>query len=88
MKTEKIRWGRSLRRLGIIFQTNNGCSLLSLILAELLLLDIRCENMFALYIVTALTAYPFSIKQCAKMSIFNVKTVKFFVDGLALVSSG
>ena len=62
VKTEKIRWGRSLRQLGIIFQTNNGCSLLSLILAKLPILDIRCENIFALYIVSALTAYPFLIK--------------------------
>ena len=46
----------------IISQTNNGCSLLSLILAKLLLLDIRCENIFALSVVTALTAHPFSIK--------------------------
>ena len=64
VKTVKIRWqlGRSLRQLGINFYTINGCSLLSLILAKLLLLDISCENIFALYIVTALTACPFSIK--------------------------
>ena len=37
----------------IISQTNNGCSLLSLILAKLLLLDINSENVFALSIVTA-----------------------------------
>ena len=37
----------------IIFQTDNGCSLLSLILAKLLLLDINSENIFALFIVTA-----------------------------------
>ena len=54
----------------IIFQTNNGCSLLSLILAKLLLLDISCENIFALFVVTALTARPFSMKKCAKMSVF------------------
>ena len=33
----------------IIFQTNNGCSLLSLILAKLLLLDINFENVYALF---------------------------------------
>ena len=54
----------------IISQTNNGCSLLSLILAKLLFLDISCENIFALSVVTALTARPFSIKKCAKMSVF------------------
>ena len=54
----------------IISQTNNGCSLPSLILAKLLLLDISCENIFALCIVTALTACPFSIKQCATVSFF------------------
>ena len=60
----------------VISQTNNDCSLLSLILAKLLLLDISCENIFALSIVTALTACPFSTK-CAKMSVFfNVKTLK------------
>ena len=37
----------------IISQTNNGCSLLSLILAKLLLLEINSENVFALSIVTA-----------------------------------
>ena len=47
----------------IISQTNNGCSLLSLILAKLLLLDISFENIFALSAVTALTARPFSIKK-------------------------
>ena len=36
-----------------ISQTNNGCSLLSLILAKLLLSDINSENVFALSIVTA-----------------------------------
>ena len=34
----------------IISQTNNNCSLLSLILAKLLLLHISCENIFALSI--------------------------------------
>ena len=61
----------------IISQINNGCSLLSLILAKLLLLDINCETMFALSIVTALTACSFSLKKCLKMTIvFNVKSVK------------
>ena len=54
----------------IISQTNNDCSLLPLILTKLLLLDISCENIFALSIVTALTACPFSTKMCAKMSVF------------------
>ena len=54
----------------IISQINNGCSLLSFILAKLLLLDINCENIFALSIVTALTACPFSEKKCVKMTIF------------------
>ena len=47
----------------IISQTNNGCSLLSLILAKLLFLDISCENIFALSIMAALTARLFSIKK-------------------------
>ena len=51
-------------------QVNNGCSLLSLILSKHLLLDISCENIFALSIVTALTACPFSVKKCVKMSVF------------------
>ena len=34
-----------------------------------------CENIFELYIATALAACPFSIKKCAKMSVFYVKTV-------------
>ena len=50
----------------IISQTNNGCSLLSLILGKLLLLDISCVNIFALSVVTALTARPFSIKSVLK----------------------
>ena len=54
----------------IISQTNNGYSLLSLILAKLLISDISCENIFALSVVTALTAHPFSIKKCAKVSVF------------------
>ena len=54
----------------IISQTNNSCSLVSLILAKLLLLDISCENIFALSIVTALTARLFSIKHCARRSVF------------------
>ena len=60
----------------LISQINNGCSLLSFILAKLLLLDISCENVFALSMVAALTACPFSMKKCAKVSVFYVKTVK------------
>ena len=60
----------------VFSQTNDGCSLLSLILAKLLLLDFNCENIFALFIVTALTTCPFSIKRCAKMSVFYVKTAQ------------
>ena len=42
-----------------------------------MLLDIRCENIFALsIIVIALTTCPFSIKKCGKMSVFYQKTVK------------
>ena len=51
-------------------KTNNGCSLLSFILAKLLLLDISCENIYASSIATALTACPLSIKKDAKMSDF------------------
>ena len=47
----------------VISQTNNGCSFLSLISAKLLILDISCENIFALSVVTALNARPFSIKK-------------------------
>ena len=53
----------------IISQTNNGGSLLSFILAELLLLNRSCENIFALSIMTALTANLFD-KMCVKMSVF------------------
>ena len=60
----------------IISQIIFGCSRLSFIFAKLLLLDIRCENLFALSIVTALTACLFSKQKCAKMSVFYVKTVK------------
>ena len=56
----------------IISQTNNGCSLLSLILAKLLLLDIRCENIFALSVVTALTAHPFLIKKVSQIECFFI----------------
>ena len=54
-----------------ISQINNGYSLLSFILAKLRLVDIglSCENIFAMSIVTAITACPFSIKKCFKMSI-------------------
>ena len=61
----------------IISQTNNDCSLLLLILAKLLVLDVGCENTFALSIlVTALTACFFLIKKCAKMGVFKVKIAK------------
>ena len=54
----------------IILQTNNDCSLLSLILAKLLLLDINRKNIFALSrpIVTALTAQLHAL-----FSFFNKK---------------
>ena len=63
----------------ITSQTNKNCSLLSLILAKLLLSDISsvsCENIFALSMVTARTACLFPIKKCAKIGVFYVKTVK------------
>ena len=60
----------------IISQANNGCSLLLLILAKPQLLDISCGNIFAVSIVTALTACLFSIKKCAKMSVLCVKIEK------------
>ena len=47
-----------------ISQTSNDCSLLTIILAKLLVLDISCENIIALSIVTALTACHFSIRVC------------------------
>ena len=51
-------WNKMLKPnfQSIILQTNNDCSLLSLISAKLLLLDISCENIFVLSAVTALTA--------------------------------
>ena len=60
----------------VIFQTTYGCSLLSLILRKLLLLDIGCKNIFALAIVSALTVCPISTKKYAKMSVFYVETAK------------
>ena len=60
----------------IISQANNGCSLLLLILAKPQLLDINCGNIFAVSIVTALTACPFSTKKCTKMSVLYRKIVK------------
>ena len=60
----------------IISRTNNDCSFLSLILAKLLFLDISCENIFALSVVTAHTACPFSTKKCAKMSVFLCENLK------------
>ena len=61
----------------IISQTNIGCSLFSLILAKLLLLDISCNNILALSIVTALTARAFPIKKRARMSVFSPIVVLF-----------
>ena len=61
----------------IISQTNDGCSLHPLILAKLLLLDISCENIFALSVVTELTARPFfDKKKCAKMTVFLYESSK------------
>ena len=57
----------------IISQTNNGCGLLSLILVKLLLLDVSGENIFALFLVTALTACPFSIKKSVLKRVFSYK---------------
>ena len=52
----QVTWGHARGGHGviqsIISHANNGCSLLSLILA-MLLLDINSENVFALSIVTA-----------------------------------
>ena len=60
----------------IFSQANKGCSLLLLILAKPQLLHISCGNILAVSIVTALTACPFSIKKCAKMSVHYVQIVK------------
>ena len=60
----------------IISQANNGCSLLLFILAKPQLLGISCGNIFAVSILTVLTACPFSIKKCAKLSVLYVKIVK------------
>ena len=54
-----------------------GCSLLSRTLAKFLLLDISCENIFALSIMTALTAHPFSINKCARLSVFLCENLKY-----------
>ena len=54
-------WSRNFQ--SIISQTNNGCNLFSPILAKLLLLDISCENIFALFVETPLTAMPFFHKK-------------------------
>ena len=54
----------------IISLTNDGCSLFSFILAKFLLVDMSSENIFAVSIVTALTASPFSVKKCVKISVF------------------
>ena len=60
----------------IISQTNDGCSLLSLIFAQFLLVDMSCENIFAMSIVTALIASSFSVKKCVKISYFLFKNGK------------
>ena len=59
-----------LRRLGMISQTNNGCSFLFPYFSQASTLNISCKNIFALSIVTALTACPFLIKKCAKIRVF------------------
>ena len=64
---------RGNARLGAPLAYATGCSLLSLTLTKLLLLDISCENIFALSIVTA---HPFSINKCARMSIFSCENLK------------
>ena len=61
----------------IISQTNNGCSFFSLILAKLLLLDISCNNILALSVMTAHSARPFPIKKRARMSVFSPIVVLF-----------
>ena len=60
-----------------------GCSLLSRTLAKLLLLDISCDNIFALSIVTALTAHLFSINKCARMSVFLCENLKYSMAAAA-----
>ena len=73
-KTVEMPWAN--RKKNFFVELCNGCSLLSFILAKLLLLDIRCQNIFALPMVTALTACPISINKFAKMIAFYVKTAK------------
>ena len=46
------------------------------------------ENIFALSIVTALTASLFSITKCAKMSVFCVKAVKIRERDPLIASGG
>ena len=48
----------------------------SLSLSKLLLLDISCGNILVLSVITASLHALFSIKKCAKSSVFYVKTVK------------
>ena len=48
----------------IISQTNDNCSLFSLILAKLLHINIKCENILALSIVTALCVPFFDKRLC------------------------
>ena len=73
---------RGNARLGAPPEYATACSLLSRTLAKLLLLDISCENIFALSIMTALTAHPFSINKCARMSVFLCENLKYsLADG-------
>ena len=54
----------------MIFQTNNGCSLLSLILAKPLRLDIKLRKYFCIVYGDCTHCMPFSDKKSAKMSVF------------------
>ena len=63
----------------IISQTDNGCSLFSLVLAKVLLLDIKLRKYFC---IIRSDCMPLFDKKCAKMSVFfNVKTVKIRSGG-------
>ena len=62
----------------IISQTNNNCSLLSLILAKRFLLDISCENIFALSVAVWSKPWPASCMWpagnfCAALEHFNLR---------------
>ena len=61
----------------IIFQTNNGCSLFHLqYFSQASAFRNKLRKYFCVVHSDCITACPFSIKKCAKMSIFYVKTVK------------